>query len=206
MKVLVACEYSQVVTKAFRKKGHEAFSCDILPSEGGHPEWHFQEDVFKVLKREKFDMMIAHPPCTDLSSSGARWFKEKIADGRQQKSIRFFFRIARAQVSKICIENPVGIMSREFRKPDQYIQPYEYGHAETKKTCLWLKGLPVLAPTDVVEPDFMKKPDGTYYVDKKGKKYSRTHFLSFSSGDRGKIRSLTFQGWADAMADQWGGL
>jgi site-specific DNA-cytosine methylase len=150
--------------------------------------------------------MIAHPPCQHLSSSGARWWAEKRADGRQRAAIAFFHEIAGAPIPKICIENPVGIMSNEYRKPDQIIQPWQYGHAETKKTCLWLTGLPHLMPSDVVEPDFMRRPDGSYYQDSSGKRYSRIHFVSgrMPAEERRKIRSRTYAGIAAAMADQWG--
>ena len=201
MKILIPCEYSGRVREAFRKKGHEAWSCDLLPSEIYGK--HYQGDVFDIIDNG-WDMMITFPPCTDLSSSGARWWKEKQEDGRQQKSIEFFLKLARVNIPKIAIENPVGIMSRMYRKPDQYIQPFEYGHAETKKTCLWLKGLPDLKPTNIVEPDFMRNQDGSFKRDKRGFRYSRTHFMSYNNPDRAKLRSLTFQGWADAMADQWG--
>ena len=149
MKVLVACEESQEVCKAFRARGHEAYSCDIQDCSGGHPEWHIKADALELLKL-KWDLIIAHPPCTDLAVSGARWFAEKRADGRQQKSIDFFMRFVNADCPHIAIENPVCIMSRIYRKPDQIIQPWQFGHGETKKTCLWLKGLSPLQPTQIV--------------------------------------------------------
>lgn len=201
MKILIACEFSGIVREAFRKKGHDAWSCDLLPSDIYGK--HYQGDVFDVIGNG-WDMMIAHPPCTDLSASGARWWKEKRATGRQQKSIEFFLKLAGANIQKIAIENPVGIMSKQYRKPDQYIQPYEYGHPETKKTCLWLHRLSKLKPTNIVEPDYMRNQDGSFKLDKKGKRYSRTHFMSGRNPNRSKLRSLTFQGWADAMAEQWG--
>lgn len=149
MRILVACEESQAVTKELRRLGHEAYSCDIQPCSGGHPEWHLQVDALELLKM-RWDMLIAFPPCTDLAVSGARWFPEKRADGRQQRSIDFFMRFVRADCPRIAIENPVGIMSTEYRKPSQIIQPWMFGHGETKATCLWLKGLPPLIPTEIV--------------------------------------------------------
>lgn len=186
MKILVACEESQAVTKELRKLGHEAYSCDIEPCSGGHPEWHLQVDALEMLKID-WDMIIAFPPCTDLAVSGARYFEQKRQDGRQGKAIEFFMRFAEASCEKIAIENPVGIMSTRWRKPDQIIQPWQYGHGETKATCLWLKGLPKLRPTEIVEgrePRVWKMPPGK---------------------DRAKIRSKTFSGIAKAMAEQWAG-
>lgn len=187
MKILVACEESQEVTKAFRAKGYEAWSCDILPCSGGYPEWHLQENVLHVLSGyDSFDMIIAFPPCTDLASSGARWFKEKIASGAQQRSIDFFMQFAQLYHGKVAIENPIGIMSSKWRKPDQIIQPWQFGHGETKATCLWLKGLPKLVPTNIVEgrdQRILKLPP---------------------TEDRAKLRSKTYPGIAKAMADQWG--
>lgn len=192
MKILVACEESQAVTIELRKLGHEAFSCDILPCSGGHPEWHIQDDVMNELRHDlvfmskcKYDMVIAFPPCTDLSVSGARWFKEKQADGRQQKSIMFFNFFTLLKNEYVAIENPIGIMSTNYRKPDQIIQPWQFGHGETKATCLWLRGLKKLVPTNIVEG-----------------RASRIHNMA-PSPDRGKLRSKTFPGIAKAMADQW---
>jgi hypothetical protein len=184
MKVLIACEESQAVCIAFRNKGHEAYSCDILPCSGGHPEWHLQGDVIPLLSQQ-WDLVIAFPPCTDLAVSGARWFPEKRANGSQQKSIAFFMEFARYS-GKIAIENPIGIMSTLYRKPDQIIQPWQFGHGETKSTCLWLNGLPPLIPSNIVngrEQRIFKLPP---------------------SPDRAKIRSKTFPGIAAAMANQWG--
>ena len=186
MKILVACEESQAVTTELRKLGHEAYSCDVQVCGGGHPEWHLQQDVLPLLN-EKWDMIIAFPPCTDLAVSGARWFAEKRADGRQQKSIEFFMKFANADCPKIAIENPIGIMSTEYRKPDQIIQPWQFGHGETKATCLWLKGLPPLKPTNVVEGREQR-------IWKMG-----------PSPERAKLRSKTFPGIAKAMAEQWAG-
>jgi len=202
MRVLIACEESQVVCIEFRKKGHEAYSCDPIPCSGGHSEWHIQDDVLKHLN-SGWDLMIAHPPCTDLASSGARWFKEKRENGSQQKSIEFFMKFINAPIEKIAVENPIGIMSTKYKKPDQIIQPWQFGHPETKSTCLWLKGLPLLVPTNIVKPDFMRKTNGEYYRDKKGKRYSRIHFMSRSNPDRAKLRSKTFPGIAKALATQY---
>lgn len=194
MKILVACEESQAVTIELRKLGHKAFSCDILPCSGGHPEWHIQDDLFHVA-HILWDMIIAFPPCTDLAVSGARWFKEKREDGRQQKAIDFFMAITAFPCDKIVIENPIGIMSTHYRKPDQIIQPYQFGHPARKSTCLWLKGLPLLIPTNEVMPE-------RQVVFKSGRKMGE--FMANSFGDS-KFRSKTFPGIAKAMAEQWGG-
>ncbi len=185
MKVLIACEYSGVVRDAFLRGGHEAMSCDILETESPGP--HYKGDLFNVIDYP-WDLMIAHPPCTHLSVSGSRHFAEKKMDGRQQVAVSFFMRIIRqsAHIPKVAIENPVCIMSSLHRKPDQIIQPWQYGHGETKATCLWLKGLPLLTPTEIVEG-----------------REARIHRMP-PSADRWKERSRTFQGIADAMADQWG--
>lgn len=186
MRILVACEESQAVTIEMRRLGHEAYSCDILPCSGGHPEWHLQVKAQEMLKM-KWDMILAFPPCTNLAVSGARYFAEKIADGRQQASIDFFLAFANANCEKIAIENPIGIMSSKWRKPDQIIQPWQFGHSETKATCLWLRGLPPLEPTDIVdgrEQRIWKMPP---------------------SADRAKLRSKTYSGIARAMAEQWAG-
>ena len=193
MRVLVACEESQAVCKAFRAKGHEAYSCDLIPCSGGHPEWHIQVDALELLKM-RWDLIIAHPPCTDLAVSGARWFPEKIADGRQQASIDFFMAFVNADCPRIAIENPIGIMSTKYRKPDQIIHPWWFGHLEEKSTCLWLKGLPKLIPTNNVKEKMLKLPK---------KQRERLHYLP-PSPDRAKIRSKTFPGIAEAMAEQWG--
>ena len=185
MSVLVACEESLEVCKAFRAHGHEAYSCDIQECSGGHPEWHLQVDVLEILKM-RWDLIIAHPPCTDLSVSGARWFVQKRADGRQQRSIDFFMKFTNLDCPRVAIENPVCIMSTVWRKPDQIIQPWQFGHGETKATCLWLKGLPTLKPTNIVsgrEQRVWKMPP---------------------SSERAKARSKTFPGIALAMAEQWG--
>jgi len=183
MRVLIACEFSGTVRDAFLKRGYDAWSCDILPTEKDGP--HIQGDVLKILD-DGWDLMIAHPPCTHLAVSGARWFKEKQRDGRQQKGIDFFMSLINAPINKIVIENPVSIMSTQYRKPDQIIQPWQFGHGETKATCLWLKNLPKLVPTDIVEG---REP--------------RIHRMA-PTIDRWKIRSIFYKGIADAMANQWG--
>ena len=158
MKILVGCEESQAVTKEFRKLGHEAFSCDILPCSGGHPEWHLQEDVTELLKQE-WDLIIAFPPCTYLTVTGNRWFNierygEKAVKRHEDRkeAIKFFMMFANANCDHIVIENPVGVMSSEWRKPNQIINPWQFGDPFEKKTCLWLKGLPILTPTNEVKP------------------------------------------------------
>jgi len=185
MKVLIACEYSGTVRDAFTELGHEAMSCDLLPTE--KPGHHYEGDVRDVLDYP-WDLMIAHPPCTHLSVSGARHFKEKQLDGRQQTAVSFFMLLAKADIPMIAIENPVCVMSSLWRKPDQIIQPWQYGHGETKSTCLWLKGLPTLTPTEIVEG-----------------REARIHRLP-PSEERWKIRSETYAGIAKAMASQWGNV
>jgi len=194
MKVLVACEESQAVTTELLKLGHDAYSCDIVGCGGQHPERHLQQDVEPLLK-EKWDMIIAFPPCTHLAVSGAAWFAEKRRDGRQQQGVDFFMLFANCECEMVAIENPVGIMSTQWRKPDQYIHPYEFGHTEQKKTGLWLKGLPLLQPTDNVYDDMMLLPKNIR---------ERLHYLP-PTKDRAKIRSKTYSGIAAAMAKQWGG-
>lgn len=183
MKVLVACEYSGIVRDAFRALGHDAMSCDLLPTERPGP--HYQGDVRELL-HYPFDLMIAHPPCTHLAVSGARHFVDKQMSGKQQTAVSFFMMLARAPIPRIAIENPVCIMSTLYRKPDQIIQPWQFGHGETKATCLWLKGLPELEPTDVVPG-----------------RENRIHRMS-PGPDRWKERSRTYGGIAKAMAEQWG--
>ena len=185
MKILIACEESQAVTKEFRELGHEAYSCDILECSGGHPEWHVKGNVTPLLDDE-WDMIIAFPPCTHLAASGARWFSEKRADGRQQQGIDFFMQFTNCDCERVAIENPVGIMSTFWRKPDQIIQPWQFGHGETKATCLWLKGLSLLRPTNVVPG-----------------REARIWKMA-PSPERAKLRSKTFPGIAKAMAEQWG--
>ena len=185
MKVLIACEESQAVCIEFRILGHEAYSCDILPCSGGHPEWHIQGDVLEQLDKG-WDMMIAFPPCTHLAVSGARWFPEKRADGRQQEGIDFFMAMINAPIDKIVVENPVGIMSTIYRKPDCIIQPWQFGHGETKSTCLWLKNLPILQPANIVDG----REDKVWRM--------------APGPERAKLRSKTYPGIAAAMATQWG--
>ena len=231
MNVLVACEESQEVCKAFRAKGHRAFSCDIQEQSGGHPEWHIQDDVLRLINgykrgygtpffvtndgkthdtQERWDLIIAHPPCTYLTVTGNRWFNvEKYGEKAVQrerermKAIEFFMQFVEADCDKIAIENPVGIISTVYRKPDQIIQPYEYGHHARKKTCLWLKGLSKLKPTNIVDPGEIM--EGGYSVgahadgrDESGK------WLRYSDPAVAKLRSKTFPGIARAMAEQWG--
>ena len=208
MKILVACEESQAVTIELRRLGHEAYSCDIQECSGGHPECHIKGDVLPLLNGDcefntmdgkrhavsgRWDMIIAFPPCTDLAVSGARHFAKKRADGRQQASIDFFMKFANAHCDMIAIENPVGIMSTRFRKPDQIINPYQFGHPETKKTCLWLKNLQPLEETENVYAYMMTLPE---------KERSRIHWMG--SG-HAKERSKTYPGIARAMAEQWAG-
>lgn len=184
MRVLVACEYSGRVRDAFKAQGHDAWSCDILPTEV--PGNHIQADVLDVL-RDGWDLMIAHPPCTHLAVSGARHFAEKRASGVQQEALEFVRALLNAPIDRICLENPVSIISTKIRKPDQIIQPWQHGHGETKSTCLWLKGLPLLEPTNIVAG-----------------REARIHKMA-PSPDRWKERSRTYEGIALAMAEQWGG-
>ena len=183
MRVLVACEFSGVVRRAFRSRGHDAWSCDLLPAEDGSPH-HIEGDVLRVLT-EPWHLMIAHPPCTHLAVSGARWFKDKQAE--QREALDFVWKLWLADIPRIAIENPVSIISSHIRKPTQIIQPWQFGHGEVKATCLWLKGLPKLTPTTVVEG-----------------RHARVH-REPPGPDRWKNRSRTFEGIAAAMADQWGG-
>lgn len=185
MRILVACEFSGIVRQAFTKLGHDAWSCDILPSE--LPGRHIQDDVRDVLNNSRWktfwDMMIAFPPCTHLAVSGARWFKNKREE--QKEAIEFFLFLANSSIPKIAIENPIGIMSTLYRKPDQIIQPWQFGHGETKATCLWLKNLPKLTPTNIVEG-----------------REQRIHKMP-PGPNRGKERSRTYRGIAKAMSEQW---
>ena len=195
MKVLIACEYSGIVRDAFAAKGHDAWSCDILPTES--PGNHFQGDVLEHLDKG-WDLMIAHPPCTHLAVSGARWFTEgKKPWSLQEDALDFVRKLLAAPINKIALENPVSVISTKIRKPNQIIQPFEYGHDVTKRTCLWLKNLPNLKPTKIVKPDIVLV---------NGKKMSRMHYESFKlpSKERSKVRSKFYTGIAQAMADQWG--
>ena len=182
MRILIACEYSGRVRDAFIAKGHDAMSCDLLPTDVPGP--HYQGDVFDVIGGD-WDLMIAHPPCTHLAVSGARHFAAKQASGVQQEALAFVQRLLDAPIPRIALENPVSIISSRIRKPDQIIQPWQFGHGETKATCLWLKGLPKLTPTNIVEG-----------------REAKVHRMP-PSADRWKLRSTTYQGIADAMADQW---
>lgn len=210
MRVLVACEESQRVCIAFRNKGHEAYSCDILPCSGGHPEWHLQQDVTPLLK-EKWDMILAFPPCTHLAVSGARHFENKRNNGSQREAIEFFGKLLQVDCPKVAIENPVNIISGNYIKkwfpdlaekygfpikPTQTIQPYCFGEEAQKKTCLWIKGLPPLIPTKIVEPKISthQRKDGTI-----------SHYPSHMCWASAQERSKTFKGVAQAMAEQWGG-
>jgi len=216
MKILIACEESQAVCKEMRKLGHKAFSCDLEPCSGGHPEWHIQGDALKEAYSGRYDMMIAHPPCTFLSVSGARWMYHNddkrlpYAERRphpnhpnrrhqQEEGLEFVQKLMDAPIEKIAIENPVSVISTRIGKPDQIIEPFQFGDPHNKKTCLWLKNLPLLVPTDIVEPE--------YVIGKDGKKYSMIHYMSkgHSKEHRQKMRSKTFPGIAKAFAKQWGG-
>jgi len=203
MRVLVACEESQAVTIELRKLGHEAFSCDLLPCSGGHPEWHIQGSALEQFDKN-WDMMIAFPPCTDLALSGSMHFAKKQEDGRQQAAIEFFLKFVNAPIKRICIENPLGIMSSIYRKPDQVIQPYYFGDKAQKSTCLWLKNLNLLEPTNIVE-----KGEFFEWVDKKGKKkkqplwFYETLKKAKTNAERSTLRSKTFPGIAKAMANQF---
>lgn len=218
MRVLVGCEESQEITKAFRALGHEAYSCDLKPCSGGHPEWHIQGDVLEMIDDRTYQILIIHPPCTDICSSGAAHFAKKRADGRQAQSVAFFAECATAGIERVCIENPVGIMSgdQKYLKkyyPDaynvlkylpepQFIQPYEFGHDASKRTCLWLKNLPELKkdPAQYVQPRMIDgKPRWANQTD------SRQNRLG-PSPERAAIRAKTYAGWANAMATQWSGL
>jgi len=206
MRILVACEYSGRVREAFRAKGHDAYSCDILPADDGSP-YHFQDDILEIIDGHweldegptKWDMMIAHPPCTYLCSSGLHWNKKRPERAKQtEDAIRFAMALWHAPIPLIAMENPIGCLSTHLGKPAQYIQPYEFGEDASKRTCLWLKGLPRLKPTRYIEPRI---------IDGKKRWANQTDSGQNKLGpseDRAKIRSLTYQGWADAFADQWG--
>lgn len=201
--MLVGCEESQEVCKAFRALGHEAYSCDLLDCSGGHPEWHKKYSVLDAMN-EGWDLAIFFPPCTDLAVSGARHFERKKLDGSQQKSIEFFMELTNAPIDNICIENPIGIMSNIFRKPDQIIQPWQFGDKAQKSTCIWLKGLPKLQHTDIVE-----KGEFWEHTREDGKKirmpmwYYKALKDAKSPEHRRTLRSKTFKGIAVGMASQW---
>ena len=211
MKILVACEESQAITKEFRALGHEAYSCDILPCTGGHPEWHLQGDVFGFID-QGWDLMVAHPPCTFLSVSGARHLYNK--DGtanreryeNQYKALEFVKKLMDADIPRIAIENPVSVISTKIRKPDQIVQPWMFGDSASKTTCLWLKNLPKLVATNVVD-----KGDFKEWIDKKSGKVKRQATWYYdalinakSPEERRSLRSKTFNGIAQAIASQWG--
>lgn len=221
MKVMVACEESQTVCKAFREKGHEAYSCDILEPSGGHPEWHIMQDVLPLLNGDcsfktvdnqthtiqgKWDIIIAHPPCTFLTVTANRWFnvdrygdkaRKRLKD--REEAIEFFMQTVNAECDKIAIENPIGIISTVYRKPDQIIEPYFFGDPFEKKTCLWLKGLPNLVPTNMVEP-----PKRIVYESGKTMPGWYANLWNLPKEERSRLRSKTFPGFALAMAEQWG--
>ena len=203
MKVLIACEESQVVTNEFIKLGHEVYSCDLEPSSGLHPKWHIQGDVLEQLDNG-WDLMVAHPPCTYLTVTGNKWMKSEFKDRfpnrvkQRQDAIDFFLALYNAPIAKIAIENPVGIMSTVFRRPDQYVHPYFFGEPHSKKTGLWLKGLPKLKATKIVSPKM--------YTYKDGRKDPIWHVetMKLPPKERTKARSKTFISIAKAMAEQWG--
>ena len=213
MRVLIACEESQAVTKAFRELGHEAFSCDILPCSGGYPEWHYQQSVFDVIDKG-WDLMIAHPPCTYLAVSGATWMYNK--DGsrneeryrNQMEGLEFVHQLMDADIPRIAIENPISVISSYIREPDQIIQPYMFGDEAQKSTCLWLKNLPQLEPTNIVSKGEMYE----WTDSKTGKKKRQPmwYYLALSQAktpqERRTLRSKTFPGIAQAMAQQWGNI
>lgn len=216
MRVLVACEESQAVTKEFRLLGHKAFSCDIEECSGGHQEWHYKRDVFEVIDYG-WDMIIAFPPCTHLAVSGSRYFSQKQADGRQQQGIDFFLSFTNLDCKKVVIENPIGIMSTHYRKPDQIIQPWHFGEDASKSTCLWLKGLPLLKATKIIDGELFccgAKVDEKYGCAKcEGEKKAKRIWSNQTpsgqnklgpSPQRAKLRSKTYAGIAKAMAEQWG--
>lgn len=219
IKVLVACEESQTICKAFRKLGFDAYSCDLLPCSGGHPEWHFQQDIFEVLNNgDQWDLMIAHPPCTMIAGSSVQWLshpddkKLPFSDRRPHpkypnrrndmlESIEFVKKLYNSNIKRIAIENPVGLLNTRWRKPDQIIQPYHFGDEATKTTCLWLKNLPALKHTSIVG-----KGERTVFSSGKShpKWYADALANSKTKQERQTLRSKTFQGIADAIADQWG--
>lgn len=222
-KILVACEESQAITKEFRALGFEAFSCDILPCSGGHPEWHIQGDVFDVID-QGWDLMIAHPPCTYLSQSGTQWYyhpddkhlpiderrphpKYPNREAERQSAIEFVRKLAEANIPRIAIENPIGSLSRRWRKPDQIIQPWMFGDKASKSTCLWLKNLPLLTATDVVDRgEFFEWTDKNGKVKRQPMWYYKALSEAKTPAQRRTLRSKTFTGMAKAIANQWGKL
>lgn len=219
MNVLIACEESQAVCKAFRERGHRAFSADIQPCSGGHPEWHIMGDCLPIIDGNctfrtadghthtqdgSWDLLIARPPCTDLAVSGARHFAKKQKDGRQQKSVVFFMQMALARCPRVAVENPVCIMSSAWRKPDQIIQPYQFGDHARKTTCLWLRGLPKLKPTNIVDPGEIVGKGFSVGASLDMARDENGKIISWNDPRTAKIRSKTFPGIAAAMAEQWG--
>lgn len=232
MNVLVACEESQEVCKAFRARGHNAFSCDIQECSGGHPEWHIQDDVLRLINGfkngygvpffttndgknhdtpERWDLIIAHPPCTYLTVSGNRWFNVERYGGKaiqrereRERAVDFFMRFACADCDKIAIENPIGYMNTHYRKPDQVVHPYFFGDPVRKATCLWLKGLPILHPTNKVEPNIIKDRNTSYSGPAYYARDENGKILSWNDPRTAKARSKTYHGFALAMAEQWG--
>lgn len=210
MRVLIACEESQAVTKEFRKLGHEAFSCDILPCSGGHPEWHYQQDVFEVINMG-WDLMIAHPPCTYLAASGAGWMYNK--DGtrneeryqNQMDGLEFVHKLMDASIARIAIENPISVISTYIREPDQIVHPWQFGDEAEKSTCLWLKNLPMLVPTKIVgKGEMYEWIDGkTGKIKRQPLWYYQALSKSKTPQERRTLRSKTFEGIARAMAEQW---
>ena len=213
--ILIACEESQAITKAFRKLGYNAYSCDLLPCSGGHPEWHIQGDAIAEAYSGKYDMMIAHPPCTYLSVAGAWAMYKKDENGNkvinevrkknQTEALDFVRELMNAPIEHIAIENPVSVISSQIRKPDQIVHPYHFGDKASKSTCLWLKNLPKLEPTDIVEKGEFKE-----WIDKKSGKKKRQATWIYECLQKAEnkehlrtLRSKTFQGMADAIADQW---
>jgi hypothetical protein len=206
MKILIACEESQTITKKFRELGHEAYSCDLLDCSGGKPEWHIKGDAIKEAYSGKYDMMIAHPPCTFLSVSGARWMYNK--DGsvnqerlkNQNKALAFVQKLLDSPIKRIALENPVSVISTKIRKPNQIVQPYMFGDEATKTTCLWLKNLPLLIPTNIVG-----KGEKVFY--KSGKSHPKWYADALSNSktpeERRTLRSKTFEGMAKAISEQW---
>ena len=199
MKILIACEESQIVTKAFRRVGLEAFSNDIIDCSGGRPDWHLKMDVFEAVNSNEWDAMIAFPPCTYLTTTANRSFLNNPERWEKRlEAVKFVYRLMNVDIPHIAIENPKGVLSSHIRKPDQYIQPYEHGHRDSKMTGLWLKNLPLITQTEIVEPEWITSPSG--------KRCSKTHWQNPSTNnpENAKLRSKTYEGIAQAMANQWG--
>lgn len=205
--ILIGCEESQAVTIAFRVLGFQAFSCDIQECSGGHPEWHIQGDVFEAIKSQKFDLAIFHPPCTYLSVSGNRWYKaenlkyDPTKPQKRESAVKFFMELVNSDIQYIAVENPKCIMSSRFRKPDQIIHPWQYGHEAKKETCLWLKNLPNLSPNEIVGKGELTAPSARGY---RMPAWSHGTKIGWNTPEIKKLRSKTFPGIAKAMADQWG--